>query len=125
MGRTSKERRARAPLARNAKALVLFVGLGACGLSSVGCGESELEPRTSFEASSGMRASAVDPERPAPLDDAFWREAIRTWDTPPPPRRRSISLGFIGDAPLPGSATVPGLMIEARDVHYGGRVPSR
>jgi len=78
----------------------------ACAIAALGCAdaESELEPQTP------VNAQWVDPMRLRAPDiaDSFPVVFVEAQRTAPPRRRpQSVSLGFIGDAPLGTEATPP------------------
>ena len=91
-----------------------YAALIALALPLGGCGAWDPEPET--PATAAPREHGYGWARRAPdqvsaeqayvavpqpvVEDNFWRIASPTYDRPPPPRPRSISLGYIGDEPL-------------------------
>ncbi len=85
----------------------ILLGLCVC---ACGCVESQLEPAHSVAFT--------------PPGDTFWLQEAREMATRPPPQRaQSISLGYIGDAPLAGGVMRDTPMPQAYDPSYMQNAP--
>ena len=76
--------------------------LGMC-VCACGCVESQLEAQTMGSPVSDALPAIQSRAELLPPVDTFWaQEAADIATRPDPPRARSISLGYVGDAPLTG-----------------------
>jgi len=83
--------------------VVLGYRVAAACVCALACGCAESRFMDDPVAFDGIPREEQQRETPAPAIDSFWlQEAVAEQTRPPPRPVRSISLGYIGDAPLTG-----------------------